>query len=224
MTEKRRRGRPIGTGKNDAPFLAEIADTLVRTPGLKATAAMRPIVNTRKDWVAASPEAMIRRLQAKWKVEGAKELLAARERAAPKAAPRLSYLSSAGIPNQVAELQRQIGALNAIKSPLLDQAEEIRRQIDTARSHFAKFGVLEAALVEQATYAFRNFEEARNRAFGVGKGVLDEIDSAKRQVEVIRNHFGALGALQRTLAEQAAAARGGLDVRLLAVRTALGLT
>jgi len=68
MTEKRMRGRPTGTGIDDQRFLNEVADLLENDPRMKPTAAMRHVIKIRKgQWNAASEEAMMRRLQEKWK-------------------------------------------------------------------------------------------------------------------------------------------------------------
>ncbi|TIL23799.1 MAG: hypothetical protein E5Y88_21600 [Mesorhizobium sp.] len=89
MTDKRSRGRPRGTGKNDTVFLTMVADLMVKTPGLKYTTAMTRIVRQRTDWDAASPEAAVRRWQVKWKVQGEALLAATHERAMPKPVARI---------------------------------------------------------------------------------------------------------------------------------------
>lgn len=85
MANKHRpRGRPRGSGKNDTPHLAQVADLLVREPSLTPTAAMKRIMRSCKDWDAASEAALLRRWQGKWNV-GRNTLLAeAREHARPK--------------------------------------------------------------------------------------------------------------------------------------------
>ncbi|RUV45334.1 hypothetical protein EOD29_00280 [Mesorhizobium sp. M1A.T.Ca.IN.004.03.1.1] len=183
MTEKRGRGRPVGSGMKDEPFLADIADLLIRTPGLKPTAAMRRVMKARNDWESASPEAMIRRLQAKWRVAGAAQLAAAHKRSAARTTPKSERTNHVGIPDAVAQLQRHMKAVSSLTSPLLAQASE----------------------------KFRQFEEARTRAFGPGQRFLDEIAAANKQAQLqldsIKRHYGSLAALEKMMAEQAAAVR-----------------
>lgn len=113
----RTRGRPKGTVKNDAPFLADVADILFATPGLKPTAAMRRVMRARADWDSASPEAMRRRLQSKWKASGAKELAEAKRRAERVTSPK-SLIGAAEIAAYL-DLAPEIGvALKALRSDL----------------------------------------------------------------------------------------------------------
>jgi hypothetical protein len=83
MTETRPRGRPRGTGKNDKPCLAWIADLLVAEPTLKPTTAMRRVIASRNDW-GTSDESLLRRWQVKWQADRASLLVAAQKRARPK--------------------------------------------------------------------------------------------------------------------------------------------
>jgi hypothetical protein len=78
--EKRPRGRPRGSGKDDSRPLAQVADLLVREPLLKPTTAIKRIVRKCNDRNVASEAALVRRLQAKWKENGNSLLTAARER------------------------------------------------------------------------------------------------------------------------------------------------
>jgi hypothetical protein len=84
MTEqtKRGRGRPPGEGKQDKPFLEEVADLLIADSRLKPTSAMKKVLQSRKDW-GSTDETIIRRWQVKWKAYGAALLVTARERAKP---------------------------------------------------------------------------------------------------------------------------------------------
>lgn len=68
MHTKRLRGRPAGSGIDDSRFLYEIADLLAADTHLKPTTAMRRVIKTRNGaWIAHSENAMLRRLQDKWK-------------------------------------------------------------------------------------------------------------------------------------------------------------
>jgi hypothetical protein len=78
--EKRRRGRPLGEGRKYAPYLAQVADLIVKDPSLKPTTAMKRIMHDRTDW-GASDETLLRRWQVKWKGEYEFYLTAARNRA-----------------------------------------------------------------------------------------------------------------------------------------------
>ena len=71
VNDKRRRGRPVGSGLNDMPVLKQMADMMVRTLRLRATTALHriePDVNP----------ATKRRIQMKWKQQG-QQLLAEAE-------------------------------------------------------------------------------------------------------------------------------------------------
>ncbi|MQW85969.1 hypothetical protein [Sinorhizobium saheli] len=82
MTAKRLRGRPLGSGINDDRFLNEVADLLQANPRLKARAAMRQVITARVGlWVAASEDAMLYRLQVKWRARKTSLLDTARQRA-----------------------------------------------------------------------------------------------------------------------------------------------
>jgi hypothetical protein len=82
-TEKRPRGRPHGSGKDDSRYLEQVADLLVRDHSLKPTTAMKRIMLGRKDW-GATDATLLRRWQVKWRAKEGSLLAAARERARPK--------------------------------------------------------------------------------------------------------------------------------------------
>jgi hypothetical protein len=79
-TENRPRGRPPGEGKNDSPYLVQVADLVVSDSSLKATTAMKRIMRSRNDW-GASDETLLRRWHVKWKAIHPVYLAAARDRA-----------------------------------------------------------------------------------------------------------------------------------------------
>ena len=79
-TAKRPRGRPNGTGKNDAPYLTQVADLLLRDQSLRPTTAINRVIDSRNDW-GATRETLLRRWQAKWKENGEVYKAAALERA-----------------------------------------------------------------------------------------------------------------------------------------------
>lgn len=78
MTEKRQRGRPKGTGKDDTAYLAKVADILVANEKLKPTTAMKQVMAS-KSWME-SDSTLIRRWQEKWKATNHELMAAARQR------------------------------------------------------------------------------------------------------------------------------------------------
>lgn len=77
--EKRKRGRPLGSCKDDSPLLRQVADILVLDKKLKPTTAIKRVL--------ASPNpSPIRRLQSKWKQDGSKYVREAQTRATHRAA------------------------------------------------------------------------------------------------------------------------------------------
>lgn len=83
--EKRSRGRPRGSGKNDTAMLAQVADLVTKQPALKPTTAMKRVIASAKER-DATPETLLRRLQVKWRAQGASLLAQAKARATPKPA------------------------------------------------------------------------------------------------------------------------------------------
>lgn len=84
--DKRPVGRPRGSGKNDTPHLAKVADLLAKDARLKPTTAMKRVIAERSDWGTVD-ETLLRRWQGKWKVEGAQLLREARARKAQSERP-----------------------------------------------------------------------------------------------------------------------------------------
>lgn len=77
-THKRKRGRPLGSCKDDSHLLAQVADILLSDRKLKPTTAIKRVL--------ASPDpSPIRRLQSKWRQEGSAYLEKAQNRAIRKA-------------------------------------------------------------------------------------------------------------------------------------------
>jgi hypothetical protein len=92
--EKRPCGRPRGSGKDDSPFLAQVADLLLSDTSLRPTTAMKRVIASRRDW-RASDEALLRRWQVKWKKSGRALMEAALERTRPKRAAALAESANA---------------------------------------------------------------------------------------------------------------------------------
>lgn len=78
-TEKRKRGRPLGSCKDDSPLLRQVADILVLDKKLKPTTAI-------KRFLASPNPSPIRRLQSKWKQDESKYVREAQTRAMRRAA------------------------------------------------------------------------------------------------------------------------------------------
>jgi hypothetical protein len=104
-----RRGRPRGTGKNDNPVLAQVADLLVNNLSLTPTTAMKRIIRTRTDW-GASDATLLRRWQAKWQTNKDSLLAAASERARPKSQVTLPQLIEGivAVADTIDAFQRQV--------------------------------------------------------------------------------------------------------------------
>src|SRR5689334_19282771 len=118
-SNKRGRGRPVGSGYNDRPILEKIADLMVAQPLLKATTAMRRILG--------QPGASeIRRLQVKWKAGSAEYLAHARARRTAAQAPTPVRRGGAPYPpgtaRQLVEAQRK---MQDALSPAIHAAQKL---------------------------------------------------------------------------------------------------
>lgn len=79
-SNKRSRGRPVGTGLDDGPTLKKVADMIVANPSLRPTTAIRRALD--------KPEpSNIRRLQVKWKAGKAEYMVEAQARRAAASMP-----------------------------------------------------------------------------------------------------------------------------------------
>lgn len=106
---QRRRGRPPGTGKDDSAVLREVARLRTSNPKLRPTTAMKRVV---KDWT----DTIIRRLQAKWRRDGAAFMAAAANRAMAPPVPQRHMGQHLEL--QVARAQRAMDeALGVARSP-----------------------------------------------------------------------------------------------------------
>lgn len=92
MVEKRGRGRPLGAEINDDRFLNAVADIFVQGNAKNPTAAMRQVLAARNDWTAASPDAMLRRLQVKWSARRTELLAAAEQRLTERKEPAVTLV------------------------------------------------------------------------------------------------------------------------------------
>lgn len=131
-SNKRGRGRPLGTGLNDAPTLGSIADMLAADPAMKPTRAIKRILDK-------PSETTVRRLQGKWKIEGARYLAEAQARRAivPAPARRSSVPYSPRTARQLFEAHRRMqdalspamrAAHEMMNSPAMLAAQEAARR------------------------------------------------------------------------------------------------
>jgi hypothetical protein len=128
MTEKLPRGRPLGSGKDDADLLGRTAAILLSNAKMKPTTAMRQVLLEK----ASRPETdatTIRRLQVKWKIDGDGYMAAERQRATRAAeianAPRshahgLAFASDVGH-NLRSDLSRELEREALIQSEVIKE-------------------------------------------------------------------------------------------------------
>ena len=146
-TEKRKRGRPLGACINDSSSLAQVADILLLNPKLKPTTAIKRVLPTPDP----SP---IRRLQSKWKQDGAGYEKGARIRANQRAAELESIAMQTdnnGFCLSVsALLQAQLQMPNILESvtslqaaaKAIQQANEAAQQALRMRKLLAEYGTV----------------------------------------------------------------------------------
>ncbi len=99
MVEKRKRGRPQGSGKNDDQTLMRVARKMVRDASLKPTTAMWRVINEHRDR-PETDETLLRRLQVKWRAHGAEYLARARREMQPARAMTVAEAIAAMVPLQ----------------------------------------------------------------------------------------------------------------------------
>jgi len=125
--EKRPRRRPRGSGKNDAPWMAQVADLPFGVPSLKPSTAMKQVMTRQRHNWTETDETLLRRWQVKWKEQGEVLMAAARERARPRpAVPLRDLMASMSATGEIKhsaafiEMQNSLKALTA--SPALIEA------------------------------------------------------------------------------------------------------
>ncbi|MBN2973983.1 hypothetical protein JW805_18415 [Roseomonas aeriglobus] len=131
-SNKRSRGRPVGTGLNDGPTLKKVADMIVANPSLRPTTAIRRALD--------KPEpSSIRRLQVKWKAGKAQYMAEAQARRAAASMParRVSAPYSPRTGRHIAEAHRKMqealgpgfrAAQEMMNSPGMRAAQEAARR------------------------------------------------------------------------------------------------
>lgn len=136
-TEKRKRGRPQGTGKDDTPVLREIATMIVAEPGLKVATALKRVC-------AKPSEALIRRIQIKFREHRSEWLAEARARCSSIDRPaRTSTSASLSALDSYLRAKRQMDEALGIggayqraiaevtDSPVMRAQRELRSKIDS---------------------------------------------------------------------------------------------
>jgi hypothetical protein len=136
LTEKRRRGRPLGSGKDDSAALAQVADLLVRDSSLLPTRAMQRVLRSRNDW-GATDVTLVRRWQGKWKRDRHSHMAGARERARPKPTRHIfgNTTTNAWLEYQNSTAVKAMQKLCApFESPKMKAALEFFRQMNEAEA------------------------------------------------------------------------------------------
>ena len=164
--EKRRRGRPLDSCIDDSSWLAQVAEILLSNPKLKPTTAIKRVLPTPDP----SP---IRRLQSKWKQDGAGYEKGARIRANQRAAELESIAMQTdnnGFCLSVsALLQAQLQMPNFLElvtsmqaaDKVIQQANEAAQQALRMRKPLAEYGTVSA--IQQAIEATqRSLKTQRN--------------------------------------------------------------
>lgn len=129
-TLSRRRGRPPGSGKDDAPLLDAVADLLVSDPTLRPTTAIKRVIYTQKS-TGTRDESLTRRLQGKWRAQADDLLQKARERRAPTATPDKQNNIGKTMQNITAPFKNNIiPKMTPVMTPeLLRSINEIKQQM-----------------------------------------------------------------------------------------------
>lgn len=176
-TDKRKRGRPTGTGKNDNPFLQRVAELLIADTKLKPTTAIKRVIYKRADQ-SEQDVTLVRRLQGKWKMAGPGLLQAARRRADEKAAAdRIVPVRTGG--RATSRLyQEAIGQL-----AITDTINRMSRGLDAFRAYekaMNPLGDTISKLVEQE----RRFRDLMDRP------ALRAMRELNERIERMMNPFG----------------------------------
>ena len=157
---KRGRGRPIGTGKDDAPTLSKVADLIVANPALRPTTAIKRVLDK-------LDPSIIRRLQVKWRAGKEEYLTQARSRREVTVAParRASIPYSPRTARQLMAAQRAMqdalggSHLASVQAALNDPGLRAMRE---AMSSPAMQAMQEAMRRYQESPAMKAIEEFRS--------------------------------------------------------------
>ena len=144
-TQNRPRGRPRGTGKNDTPFLQQVADLIVEDPNLRKTTAIKRVLDLTHLKPGEMENTVIRRLQHKWKIEGPRLLEEARGRRAvgvPRSADTLVPTALTTSLSAAKEIFRYSDEIARILGPIPPGVRECIRLVETHRQQIQ--GIQEA--------------------------------------------------------------------------------
>lgn len=161
------RGRPVGSGKNDAVTLMQVARLMVRDPSLKPTTAMKRVIAARKDWPERD-ETLLRRLQIKWRTPGQNFLDRARRELVSPLLPEIFAGIDAGLsrldrfmrsPEVAQTLSKWDSAFNKfLNSPetttVFEAAAALERKWKEAAASSPLFDVYKLAAFEQSLKRF----------------------------------------------------------------------
>jgi len=163
MSEKRKRGRPLGSGKkDDAAVLRAMARLMVQEPGLKKTRAIKRVVT---NW----DETSVRRLQRAWQKDGAiyfSEAEAEKARADEAAVSRRSTAGTGYSSATDAVRGHSVGGLSDLyNSPIMQAARDLQNSgIMQAARELQNSGILQAARELQNSGVMRAARELQESA------------------------------------------------------------
>jgi hypothetical protein len=158
--DKRGRGRPIGTGKDDSYTLSRVADLIAANPALRPTTAIKRVLDT-------LDPSIIRRLQVKWRAGKDEHLAQARSRRAVAVGPahRSNSSYSPRTARQLAAAHRAMhdalggSHLASIQAALNDPGLRAMRE---AMSSPGMLAMQEAMRRHQENPAMRAIQELQN--------------------------------------------------------------
>jgi hypothetical protein len=221
--QKRRRGRPPGSGKNDSARLAEVAALILREAALKPTTAMKRIMRTRHS--PESDDTLLRRLQCKWRKQGARLLAEARDRA--------DIEHRAATVQVIDETARQLGQVGQQVNDyvrVIQGSPGVREYIEHTRLLRDQMEALRgSAAATEYVEQIRKVQKQMDAAFQVPPGVGQMVEQARalQNLPAIRQMIEQTRALQsspaiRQMMKQARAFQNSPAAR--ALRHAQGVT
>jgi chaperonin cofactor prefoldin len=170
MNAKRTRGRPPGAGARDyTDFLNRAADVIVCDPNVRPTVAMKRIIaDFHGPLPSNSPDALLRRLQDKWKKHSGEYLSDAKDRAERNAQQERNAVVIAGLIEYQKILQDiaaseemrnvflRVGeTVTAVSKSLEPVAEQINSTVMRVHSYLEQHPEVKARLEKFAVHAQR---------------------------------------------------------------------
>jgi hypothetical protein len=175
MTMKKPRGRPKGSGIDDAADLAKIADVLVSDPKLTARRAILRVMQM--NFRVGSDDARLRRLQAKWHADHNALIAAAKVRARPT---REASYSGGGFYPAFAGAYSPSFAVGYHPSAIESFQSVVDRALQAARNP-----------VDEMIERERHFQSVMDRALQAARNPIDEMIERERRL------YGQMFAHQR---------------------------